>query len=127
MKEKTSELRFTATLTRQPDSSATFIAVPADIFTVFGSRGRVMVTGTLNGYEYHSSIFPFGGVHYLGVNRDTREAVGIKAGDVVDVVMRVDDSPRVITMPDDLADALKGNPQAYKNWKSFRILIRRSM
>lgn len=119
MEEKTAALRFTATLTRQPDSSATFIAVPMDIYTVFGARGRVMVTGTLNGHEFHSSIFPYGGVHYLGVNRDTRDAIGIKAGDIVDVVMQVDDSPRVITLPEDLAAALKENPQAFKNWKKL--------
>jgi bifunctional DNA-binding transcriptional regulator/antitoxin component of YhaV-PrlF toxin-antitoxin module len=119
MVDKAQILRFSATLTRQPDSSATYITVPADIFSVYGVRGRVMVTGTLNGYEYHSSIFPYGGVHYLGVNRDAREAAGLKAGDIVEVVMQIDDTPRVVAVPDDLAKAFKENPQAYKNWKKL--------
>lgn len=120
MNEKSKEpIVFQATLTREPDSSATFISVPFDIFKVFGMRGRVLVRGTLNGYSFRSSLFPYGGVHYLGVNRNLRESAGLKAGDVVNVEMAYDDGPRVITPPPDLEAALEANAQARKNWRKL--------
>ena len=120
MEEKPKELLvFQATLTREPDSSATFISVPFDIYKVFGIRGRVPVMGTLNGYSFRSSLFPYGGVHYLGVNRNLRESAGLKAGDVVNVEMAYDALPRVISPPPDLEAALEANAQARKNWKKL--------
>lgn len=112
-------MRFKATLTREPDSSATFITVPFNVYEVFGSRARVPVIGTINGYPYKSSITPFGGVHYLGVNRQLREGAGLKAGDVVEIEMSLDTGPRFISPPGDLAAALESNPQARKNWKKL--------
>lgn len=112
-------MRFKATLTREPDSSATFITVPFNVFEVFGSRSRVPVIGTINGYPYKSSITPYGGVHYLGVNRQLREGAGLKAGDIVEIEMSVDTGPRFIIPPDDLNAALDGNNQARKNWKKL--------
>lgn len=111
------QLTFTATLTREPDSTATFLTVPYDIFQEYGLRGRVPVAGTLNGKLFRGSIFPYGGVHYLGVNRDLRESTGLKAGDLVDVVLDYDPEPRVVVLPADLEAALAENVQARKNWK----------
>lgn len=112
-------IRFKATLTREPDSSATFITIPFNVFEVFGTRTRVPVIGTVNGYPYKSSINPYGGVHYLGINRVIREGAGLKAGDVVEVEMSMDTGPRFITPPDDLASLLEANIIARKNWKKL--------
>jgi len=110
-------VRFKATLTREPDSSATFLAIPFNVFEVFGSRSRVPVIGTINGFPYKSTISPFGGVHYLGVNRQLREGARLKAGDVVEIEMSIDTGPRFIIPPKDLTTALDINIQARKNWK----------
>jgi hypothetical protein len=117
---KTQEpIRFKATLTREPDSSATFISIPFNVYEVFGSRARVPVIGTINGYPYKSTISPYGGVHYLGVNRQLREGAGLKAGDIVEIEMSIDTGPRFITPPADLISAMDTNPQARKNWKKL--------
>jgi len=112
-------IRFKATLTREPDSSATFITIPFNVFAIFGTRARVPVIGTVNGYPYKSSISPYGGVHYLGINRVIREGAGLKAGDVVEVEMSLDTGPRFITPPADLASLLEANIIARKNWKKL--------
>lgn len=109
-------LRFAATLTREPDSSATFLSIPVDIYSVWGTHARVPVKGTLNGTSFRGSIMPYGGVHYLGIKRDLREAIGIKAGDTIDVVLMVDDDPRVIEIPEDFRIALEANPAAKVRW-----------
>jgi bifunctional DNA-binding transcriptional regulator/antitoxin component of YhaV-PrlF toxin-antitoxin module len=112
-------IRFSATLTREPDSAATFITIPFDVRTVWGTHARVPVKGTINGVPFRGSISPFGGVHYLGVNRDLRELVGIKAGEVVEVEILVDTDPRVIVPPDDFQAALNANPGAQVRWKKL--------
>jgi hypothetical protein len=116
MSDEKETLRFTATLTRAPDSASTFISVPFDILTVWGTHARVAVKGTLNGIAFRGSIMPYGGVHYLGIRRDLREAIGIKAGDVVEVELSVDNDPRVIEVPDDFKQALEANPAAKVRW-----------
>lgn len=116
MAEEKETLRFTATLTRAPDSSATFLSVPVDIHTVWATHARVPVKGTLNGFSFRGSIMPYGGVHYLGIKRDLREAIGIKAGDSVEVVLMVDDDPRVVELPEDFKQALDENPAARIRW-----------
>jgi bifunctional DNA-binding transcriptional regulator/antitoxin component of YhaV-PrlF toxin-antitoxin module len=110
---------FKATLTREPDSSATFLTIPFNVFEVFGTHSRVPVIGTLNGYPYKSSITPYGGVHYLGINRKLRDEAGLKAGDIVDVEMSIDTGPRFIIPPADLESVLANNIQARKNWKKL--------
>ncbi len=117
--EKTERLAFSATLTRAPDSSATFIAVPDNIQTVWGTRARVAVKGTINGKPFRGSITPYGGVHYLGIKRNLREALGIKAGEVVDVIMEVDTDPRIVELPDDFQAALDATPAARIKWEKL--------
>jgi len=112
-------LSFTATLTREPDSSATFIAIPFNILDVWGTRARVPVKGTINGQSFKSSITPYGGVHYLGINRNLRESLGIKAGEIVQVEMQRDLEPRVVEVPPDLQTALDSNTAARIRWQKL--------
>jgi len=46
---------------------------------VFGARARVPVRGTINGFAFRSSISPYGGVHYLPVNKALRDGAKVKA------------------------------------------------
>jgi len=80
-----------------------FFTLPRQKSAKFGVRGRVPVTGTINGFPFRSSIFPTGdGAHYMGVNRQVREGAGVSAGDRVKVTMELDTAPRTIDIPPDL-------------------------
>ena len=84
-----------------------FFTLPRKASVKLGVRGRVPVTGTLNGYAFRSSIFPTGyGAHYMAVNRGVREGAGVEVGDRVRVIMEVDTQPRTVTVPADLDKAL---------------------
>ena len=48
----------------------------------------------------------------LGVSADVRDAGGVAAGDVVDVVVELDTEPRLIEVPPDLAEALAKDAEA---------------
>jgi hypothetical protein len=118
--------RFRAVLEKDTDSSATAIAIPFDVEKAYGSRGRVPVRGTLNGFAFRSSVFPMGGgCHWLVVNRDMREGAKIKAGETISVMMERDDEPRVITPPKDFARALAANKTALAAWDKLSYTHRK--
>jgi hypothetical protein len=66
-------VRFKAVLEKDDKTSGTGIKVPLDVPKLFGTRGRVPVSGTLNGAPFRSTLAPYGGAHYLPVNRALRE------------------------------------------------------
>lgn len=116
----TTQKRFRVLLEKDEKSEATGIAVPFDVEKVFGTRARVPVRGTINGFPYRSSIFPYGdGKHYMVVNKVIREGAKAKGGETISVVMERDEEARVITPPQDFARALKANKEAQAMWKKL--------
>jgi|ERR1044071_1206321 hypothetical protein len=112
--------RFRVLLEKHETSEATGIQVPFDVLKVFGTRARVPVRGTINGFPYRSSIFPMGeGCHYMVVNKNVRAGAKAKGGETVSVVMERDDEPRIITPPADFARALKSNKEARAMWEKL--------
>ncbi|HYO90538.1 MAG TPA: YdeI/OmpD-associated family protein [Pyrinomonadaceae bacterium] len=84
-----------------------YFTLPLKESAKFGVRGRLPVTGTINGYAFRSSIFPIGdGTHYMAVNKAVREGAKVAAGDRVKIVMEADDAPRLVSVPPDLDKAL---------------------
>jgi hypothetical protein len=89
------------------EQGGVFFTLPRRESEKFGVRGRVPVTGTINGAPFRSSIFPTGdGTHYMAVNREVREHAGIAAGDRVEVLMETDMAPRTVAIPPDLNQEL---------------------
>jgi hypothetical protein len=112
--------RFRVVLEKDDKSEATGICVPFDVEKVFGTRARVPVRGTINGFPYRSSIFPMGGgKHFMAVNKVTREGAKAKAGETISVVMERDEEPRMITPSPDFAQALKANKKAQSTWEKL--------
>ncbi|HKQ99159.1 MAG TPA: YdeI/OmpD-associated family protein [Pyrinomonadaceae bacterium] len=112
--------KFRVLLEKDEKSEATGIRIPFDVLKVYGTRARVPVRGTINGFPFRSSIFPMGGGHhYMVVNKATREGAKAKGGQIITVVMERDDEPRVITPPPDLARALKADREARAAWEKL--------
>src|SRR5688572_33143027 len=84
---------------------ATGITIPFDVEAVFGAK-RVPVKAVINGAEYRGSIVRMGGKYMLGIPKVFREAAGISAGEHIVVTVERDDEERVVTVPEDFADAL---------------------
>jgi Bacteriocin-protection, YdeI or OmpD-Associated/Domain of unknown function (DUF1905) len=92
--------------------TATGIQVPDGIVEALGAGQRPAVRVTLRGYTYRTTIAPMGGAYWIGVSAEHRGNSGIAAGDVLDVTVEVDDAPRTVSLPDDLAAALAADPTA---------------
>jgi hypothetical protein len=98
-------MRFRATV-ELGGKTATGIEVPEEVVEGLGSHKRPPVRVTIGEYTYRSTVARMGGRFLLPVSAQVREGAGVAAGDEVDVEVVLDDAPREVTLPDDLAVAL---------------------
>jgi len=103
-------VRFKATVLATGKTSAG-IEVPATVVEALGSR-HPKVRATINGYTYRSSVGSMGGRFMLPVSTKVREESGVSAGDAVTVSLEIDDAPRQVAVPADLAKELRREPAA---------------
>jgi hypothetical protein len=106
------------------EGSMCYIPVPFDPKPVFG-KVRAPVTVTLNGYTYRSTIAPMGGVTCIPLRKSNREAAGLEGGETVSVTLALDDAPREVEPPADLARALKAAPPAWDRWQEMSFTHQR--
>ena len=99
-------------------------AVPFDVSSAFGTRAKVKVTGTIDDVPYRGSLTPYGGKHYLGVNREMRRVIDKDGGDMIHVVMEADNEPRTLDMPEDLLWALDFDRHAQAIFETYSFARR---
>ena len=121
------KLKFTVELQGQPGSSMAALSAPFDVAEVFGTRARVPVRGTLNGFPFRSSLMPMGGCHMMVVNKTIRDGAGVKAGDAVSVVMERDDEKRAVEVPALLRKELSKNKTAQRTWETLSFTHQKEM
>lgn len=112
---------FKAPLTaRGPGGAWTFLAIPFNVEKVFGTKARVSVSGTMNGFAFRNSLMPQGdGTHAMAVNKELQAGARAGPGDVVSVSMQVDRSERVVEIPAELRDALAASRKAAAAFESL--------
>lgn len=121
------KIRFKIKLIGQEGSSATGFYAPFDVLATFGTRARVPVRGTINGYAFRSSLMPMGGGYCIGVNKTMREGAKVKVGDEVDVVLERDDEERTVKAPVELARELKKKKAARARWDELAYRTKKEM
>ena len=99
--------------------NTTGIEIPEEVVLGFGRGKRVPVVVTVNGYEFRNTIAFMGGQYLVGVSAAHRAASGLKAGDDIEVTLEVDDAPRVVEVPPELAEALAADPVAAAAWQKL--------
>jgi hypothetical protein len=110
--------RFTADLERAGTSSA-MLPIPFDVKEAFG-RARPPVRVTIRGHTWRTTPAVYGGVSYIGLNKEVRAAAGVDVGDRVRVELELDTEPRTGELPRDLQTALeKGGLRAAFEALSF--------
>jgi hypothetical protein len=117
---------FTTTLT-SGGGNTTGIEVPEDVVLGFGRGKRVPVVVTVNGYSFRNTIAFMGGQYLVGVSAAHRAASGLAAGDPIEVTLEVDDAPRVMEVPAELAAAFEGDPAAAEAWTKLSYSRQRQL
>jgi hypothetical protein len=91
----------------------TYLNIPVDISTTFGSKGQVRVKGTINGYPFRTTALPMGdGTHYLVVGKSIRDQVQATQGDTVKVMLELDSEEQQVVIPEDMRQAFISQPLA---------------
>lgn len=103
--------RFNTTV-QATGKNTTGIVVPAEVIEALDAGKRPKVTATVNGYTYRTTVGSMDGQAMLSVSAAIREEAGLAAGDEVDVAVELDTAPREVEVPDDLAEALRDEPEA---------------
>jgi len=65
------------------------------------------------------------GEFLVGLNRDVRDAAGVKAGDRVDALIALDAEPREVEVPDALAAALAADAAARSGFDALSFTHRK--
>ncbi len=113
------KLEFKVRLQGKEGSSVAWLNAPFDVIEAFGTRARVPVRGTINGFPFRTSLMPMGGCHGMAVNKTMRDGAGVAAGDTVTVVMERDEAERVVEVPLLLKKELAKSKSAQANWKKL--------
>jgi hypothetical protein len=121
--------QFKARLTAHgPGGAWTFLYVPFNVEKAFGSRARVSVAGTMNGFAFRNSLLPLGdGKHRMAVSRELQARAKAAAGKMVTVSMHVDKSERVVVVPVELKRALASNKAAAKAFAALSYSHRKEI
>ena len=94
--------------------------MPFSVEKEFGTKARVAVAGTMNGFAFQNSLMPNGdGTHSMMVSKALQAGANAAAGDIVTVVIAVDQSERVVNVPPELAKALSTNKAAAAAFKTL--------
>jgi hypothetical protein len=107
------------TILRLEGKTATGIEVPADVVKAFGKGQRPPVRVTINGHTYRSTVAPYSGAYFLPVAAVERTAAGIAAGEEIEVSLELDEEPRAVVVPPDLAEALAADAGARRFFESL--------
>jgi len=121
------KLKFTVKLEGQAGSEVAGLIAPFDVMERFGTKARVAVRGTINGFPFRSSLMPMGGCHKMAVNKTMREGAKAKAGDVVDVVMERDVEERTVEAPPELRKELAKSKKAQEQWEKTSFTNKKEM
>jgi hypothetical protein len=116
---------FTTTVVKDDSSSATGLPVPAEAVAAMGKGKKPPVRVSLNDYTYRSTVAAYGDVFMLPLSAEHRRAAGVQAGDPVDVTIELDEAPRTVAVPDDLAAALAAQPGAAAAFERLSYTLRK--
>ena len=119
-------LEFEATIVRLPGKMAwPVFYIPASFTDAVGTKGRINVLATVDGAEFRATLLPSSNGHYLVYDHAMREHCGKKIGGTVHVSLEVDDQPREVEIPQDVAAALAGSEAAMGKFTSLPYYLRR--
>ncbi len=117
--------RFSADLRSAGDSGGAGFDVPLAAAAALSDEKRPPVTVTIGGHTFRTRLAVYGGQPMVGVSKANRAAAGVDIGDRFDVILALDEEPRVIEVPEDLAAALAGDAEAAAAFERLSFSHRR--
>jgi predicted metal-dependent HD superfamily phosphohydrolase len=88
-----------------------------------GKRAPVLVT--IGGASARLRLAVMGGENMIGLSKANRALLGVEIGDEVTAVVTVDDAPREVELPVELAEALAGDEVARAAYEKLAFTHRK--
>ncbi|MCC7305966.1 MAG: DUF1905 domain-containing protein [Acidobacteria bacterium] len=124
-------IKIKALLDHAPETSGWHFLViekkTADKLSFKDKRYKRVVCTIKGGEPFQCALMPSGGRFYIIVNKKKREALGIVAGDKVDVVLVLDESKYGLPMPEEFREVLDQDPEGDKLFHSLTPGKQRSL
>jgi len=123
-------VKFKTQLTQSLEGSGWhFLVVEKKIERMFGFEGKFKrVVCSINGGEpFQCALMPWGEIFYIIVNKQKRDAIGIVAGDTVNVELTKDDSKYGLPMPEEFREVLNQDPDGDRLFHALTAGKQRSM
>ena len=121
------KLRFQTKILGREAGVVAAILPPVDVIEYFGTRARVPIRGTINGFAFRSSLMPCGNVRMMPVNQTLCQGAGVQPGDLVDVVMERDAEERTVEAPPELRRELAKSKKAKERWDGMAFTHKKEM
>ena len=121
------KLRFQAKIQGREAGVVAAIAPPVDVIDYFGTRARVPIRGTINGFPFRSSLMPCGNARMMPVNKTLCQGAGVQPGDFVDVVMERDEEERTVEAPPELKKEMAKSKTARERWDGLAFTHKKEM
>ena len=121
------KLRFQAKIQGREAGVVAATAPPVDVIEYFGTRARVPIRGTINGFPFRSSLMPCGNARMMPVNKTLCQGAGVQPGDLVDVVMEKDEAERTVKAPPELERELAKSKKARERWDGLAFTHKKEM
>ena len=122
-------IKFTGKLTSTSrGGGGTLVPVPHEVATKLGLKGMPKIQSMIAGRPYRGSLMPMGdGTYCLGVLKSIQEAAGVGVGDVITIELELDNAPRTVAAPDDLAASLVRDRKATTAWDALSYTNKKEM
>src|SRR5258705_8674230 len=121
--------RFQGKLTPTPGGGGgCLVPVPRDVAARLGLKGMPKIQAVIAGRPYRGSLMPMGdGTWCLGVLKSIQEAAGVGFGDTVTVELTLDNAPRTVEPPPDLARAIGLDKKMAAAWDNLSFTNKKEM
>lgn len=118
------EQRFTTAPEEGPGGGLA-IRLPFDPKEVFG-KARAPVRVTIDAHPpFPTTVMVYSGVPWIGLRKGQVAEMGLDTGDPVSVHVELDDAPREVELPADLAAALEHDPDAKAAYEKLSFTHRK--
>ena len=114
--------RFTATLGARGNDA--LLEIPFDVEAAFGSK-RPPVVATVRGVSWPTTVAVYGGRSFIGMRKDLRDDAKVSPGEKVSVTVELDEAPRTVEVPPDLAKAFKSSRDAKETFDKLSFTHRK--
>lgn len=111
--------------TIEPMGAAGGFVLTDDQVSQLGGGKRAAVLVRVGDRTARLRVAVMGGCNLIGLSKANRTLLGVEIGDIVDAEISLDDTPRVVTVPEDLTVALDAEPDLKARFEALAFTHQR--